>query len=241
MYSIRLFLVTLLPAVLAQSTTSCPACDSLAGLWSPNGNTGSCIGSLSDPVAYISGFEQCLCGTQGQDDYSACVACNINGDGGVPIDGLNFGGLSGFQSACSIFASDVTSVLQPSGLAAFASVVAPVLTASGVDVASVDLLGYYIFENVVSASGAATGLITDSVGGGETSPTTSPTMTPILTTPTTMVMTTMTAATGSRSLASTVNPSGLGASTHKSDAGRNSLELRWLVGILAIAVLGALF
>src|SRR5436190_12815388 len=177
MHTVVTLAFTLLPAILAQSTTSCPACDTLLGLWNPDNNTGSCLGSLSDPVAYIAGFEQCICGTKGQNDYSACVQCKINGDIGVPIDGLNFGPAAGFQTACSIFASDVTSILKPNGLDAFGRAVTTVLTATA-DPRSQDLLGFYIFEIVVSemtvtdsAVATHTASVTPTSMGAATSPT----------------------------------------------------------------------
>lgn len=149
--------------VLAQ-TKACPACDSLRSRWNPHANTGSCLVSITDPVQYIVAFEQCLCSPGSQSDYAACAKCNLNGDGGVPIDGLNFGAASRFSSACSVFGKDVTSVLQPSGLNAFAIVVAPIVTTSTpAQIASADVLGYYALQNVVSASQAITGIETDSV------------------------------------------------------------------------------
>jgi hypothetical protein len=236
MYAI--ILLTLLHAVTAQSTTSCPACDNLLSLWDPNSNTGSCLGSISDPVAYIVGAEQCLCGTQGQNDYSACVACNINGDGGVPIDGLNFGDAAGFQTACSIFASDVTSVLESSGLNAFASVVAEALTAT--NPLSADILGYYIFQNVVSATGL-TGLITDTVGPAAT-PTATPAASPTATgtTTTANTQTTRTTAAGTESKASTTIASSLATGTHSSESGKNRFEASSFAGILVVVALAAI-
>jgi hypothetical protein len=232
MYAI--ILLTLLRAVIAQSTTSCPACDTLLNLWNPDSDTGSCLGSLSDPVAYITGAEQCLCGTQGQSDYSACVACNINGDGGVPIDGLNFGNAAGFQTACSIFASDVTSVLEPSGLNAFASVVAEALTAT--NPFSADILGYYIFQNIISATGL-TGLNTDTAGP-TTTPTATPTATGTTSAPTSNTATIRTAA-GTESKASTAGASSSATGTHSS-AGKNGFESKILAGMLVIAAVAAI-
>jgi len=231
MYTI--IFLALLQAVIAQSTTSCPACDTLRGLWDPDSDSGSCLGSLSDPVAYIVGAEQCLCGTQAQNDYSACVACNINGDGGVPIDGLNFGNAAGYQTACSIFASDVTSILQPSGLNAFANVVAGAMTATSPFQA--DILGYYIFQNVASATAGLTGLVTDTVGATAT-PTGIPTATGTTTTPTSNGATSKAPTTGSASKANAASTSATG--THSSDSGR--LQVRSFAGILAVAVLVAL-
>jgi len=149
--------------VFAQST-ACSPCNSLLGRWNPGTNSGSCVANATDPVQYIVAFEQCICGPRSQADYAACAECNINGDGGVPIDGLNFGAASKFSSACSVFAKDVTSVLQPSGLNAFASVVAPIVTsATQAQIASADILGFYALQNVVTAAYAVTGLVTDSV------------------------------------------------------------------------------
>ena len=149
--------------VLAQSKV-CPACDSLRSRWNPRANTGSCLVSITDPVQYIIAFEQCLCSAGSQNDYAACAKCNLNGDGGVPIDGLNFGAASGFSSACSVFGKDVTSVLRPSGLNAFASVVAPIVTTSTrAQIASADVLGYFALRNVVTASHAVAGIQTDSI------------------------------------------------------------------------------
>ena len=149
--------------VFARATTVCPACDSLRARWNPHGNTGSCVINVSDPVQYIVAFEQCICSPGSQSDYATCAKCNVNGDGGVPIDGLNFGAASQFSSACSVFAKDVTSVLQPSGLNAFASVVAPIITSSTrAQIASADVLGFYALQNVVTASHAISGIMTDS-------------------------------------------------------------------------------
>lgn len=157
------FLTFLEIQVLAQSKI-CPACDSLRSRWNPHANTGSCLVSITDPVQYIIAFEQCLCSPGSQTDYAACANCNLNGDGGVPIEGLNFGAASGFSSACSVFGKDVTSVLQPSGLNAFASVVAPIVTTSTrAQIASADILGYFALQNVVTKSQAITGIETDSM------------------------------------------------------------------------------
>jgi len=231
MYTI--FFLALLQAAFAQSTSSCPACDNLLSLWNPDANTGSCLGNFSDPVAYIVGAEQCLCGTQGQSDYSACVACNINGDGGVPIDGLNFGNAAGYQTACAIFASDVTSILEPSGLNAFASVVAGVTTAT--DVFTADILGYYIFQNVVSATDL-TGLITDTVGATPV-PTVTPTATETTATHTSTNATNK-ATTGSTSKATGTGTASLTTGVHTSDSGK--LGVRSFVGIAVLVALLAL-
>ena len=165
------------------------------------------------------------------------MACNINGDGGVPIDGLNFGDAAGFQTACSIFASDVTSVLESSGLNAFASVVAEALTAA--NPLSADILGYYIFQNVVSATGL-TGLITDTVGPTATT-TATPAATPTETgTTTSNAQTTRTTAAGTESKASTTVASSLATGTHSSDSGKNSFEANSFAGILVIVALAAI-
>lgn len=149
--------------VSAQSTVCLP-CNSLLGRWNPGVNSGSCVANVTDPVQYIVAFEQCICGPGSQADYAACARCDVNGDGGVPIEGLNFGAASKFSSACSVFGKDVTSVLQPSGLNAFASVVAPIVTsATRAQVASADILGFYALQNVVTAAYAVTGLVTDSM------------------------------------------------------------------------------
>jgi len=148
-------------SVVSSQPTSCPACDSLKSRWNPVPNTGSCLGNVNDTTNYIVGFEQCICSPGTLSDYTACANCNLTGDGGVPIDGLNFGPPAQFSSNCSRFSADVTSVLQPSGLNAFASVVRGALTST--DRASVDLLGFYIFQNVVTEMATQTALITDSV------------------------------------------------------------------------------
>jgi len=162
------------------------------------------------------------------------VACNINGDGGVPIDGLNFGNAAGFQTACSIFASDVTSVLEPSGLNAFASVVAEALTAT--NPFSADILGYYIFQNIISATGL-TGLNTDTAGP-TTTPTATPTATGTTSAPTSNTATIRTAA-GTESKASTAGASSSATGTHSS-AGKNGFESKILAGMLVIAAVAAI-
>jgi hypothetical protein len=176
--------------------------------WDPNSNTGSCLGDLSNPVKYIADFETCLCGSKGQADYAACFAC----DGmEIPIDGLNFGPAPAFASACSLFASDVTSVLEPSGLDAFASAVLPVLTAkAGGDL---DILGFYAFENLGSTA-LPQGIVTDSISS-------TPTPTPITSPATT----------------STQAASGNG----KSDSNRNRGSMVGLLGAVAVAILAAIF
>ena len=200
----------LLPIVLGQ-TTLCPACVTLQSEWDPTGKTGSCLGDMSDPVKYIANFETCLCGSKGQADYAACFAC----DGmAVPIDGLNFGPAPAFASACSLFASDVTSVLEPSGLSAFASAVLPVLTATAGD--NLDVLGFYAFENLGS-TGLPQGIVTDST----ISPST-PTPTP---TPT-----------ASHAVTSTPAASGNG----KSVSNKNRGSMVGLLGGVAVAILAAI-
>ena len=153
--------------------------------------------------------------------------------GVFPIDGLNFGNAAGYEMACSIFASDVTSILQPSGLNAFASVVAGAMTATNAFQA--DLLGYYIFQNVVTATALTGGLITDSVGGTAT-PTGIPTATGTTATATSNGATSRATATGSASNGNAAST--LGTGTHSSDSGR--LQVRSLAGILAVAALVAL-
>lgn len=213
----------LLPLILAQ-TTACPACDTLLSLWDPDQNSGSCLGDPSNPINYIVNFEQCLCGSQGQSDYSDCAACNLDGDGGIPIDGLNFGPASGFQSACSKFAADVTSILEPSGLIAFVDVVAPMQSESPL----VDILGYYIVQNFITLS--MTGLVTDTgvVSFAATS----------LVSPTAIMHSataTSPAATASPTggtAAPKVNPSG----THSSESRKNSVGIKSVFSILALAI-----
>lgn len=227
MYTSLTLVFTLLPAILAQSTTSCPACDILRGLWDPITNTGSCIGSPSDPVAYIAGFERCLCGTQGQSDYAACVQCKINGEDGVPIDGLNFGSAAGFQTACSIFSSDVTSILKPSGLYAFLNAVAAVATATA-DTGSEDILGFYIVQNAVSGAASLntdgafvtnSASVTATTTGAATAPTSN-----------TAATGTITTSTGSSA-----------AGPHMSGSGTNSLQMTTFLGMLAIPIVASLF
>lgn len=231
MYTIIAIILGLVSVILAQ-TTSCPACDSLLSLWDPDQSTGSCLGSLSNPVQYIVNFEQCICSPQSQGDYSACVACGINGDGGVPIDGLNFGPAWVFQSACSVFAADVTSVLEPSGLNAFARVVAPVMT--GPD-ATLDILGYYIFQDVLSETVVGTGNIaTDSI----TSTMSTPTM---QTTVTKSVSGKTTASVSASSTGTTASVNASSTGTKVSDAGRFYLPIKALCAILALAITAAVF
>ena len=150
---------------------SCPACNALTTLWNPGTNTGTCLTSLSEPVSYILNFEQCICNTTTQTTYSSCVSCNLTSTPGVPIEGLDFGSLQGFQSACEIFAKDVTSTLIPSGLNAFASVVQPIMTAGTEQRSSMDILGFYVFQNVATATGMAVGgLVTDTASAVEYTP-----------------------------------------------------------------------
>src|SRR5436190_1915002 len=100
-------------------STGCAACDTLQSLWSPDNKTGSCLSDAHDPIKYIVNFQQCICNPTSQSDYAECVKCNIDGESGTPIDGLNFGPAVIFSSACSKFSDDVTSILIPSGLPAF--------------------------------------------------------------------------------------------------------------------------
>jgi hypothetical protein len=226
-FLIATFSLSLWKSISAQ-TTACPACDALMARWTPNANTGSCLGNLSDPVQYIVNFEQCICSPGSEADYAACAGCNVNGDGGIPIDGLNFGPAAEFKSACSLFASDVTSVLEPSGLNAFASVVAPINTASNTEhVSSRDILGLYIFQNVVTASNAVSGIMTDSVAPR--------------TTGTASATTTRSAATivTSGGVSATAKASGTG--TRTSESQRNKMPFSGMVGILAVGVVVAVF
>jgi|SRR5579859_778449 len=199
-------------------TSSCAPCDSLRSRWNPDSNTGSCVGrNTPDPVKYIVNFEQCICSNSSLSDYAACAKCDINGDGGVRIDGLNFGPPAEFSKACSIFAADVTSVLQPSGLNAFASKVLPLMTASRSDV---DILGYYAFQNVVTATKGGIG----NTGGGIVTDSTVPTA----------PMVTSTASTGK----STLIPSNF-FSAGSSEGVRNQTPIAALLAMLGIAISAA--
>jgi hypothetical protein len=121
----RLSLVLGLLQLISGKGTGCPACDSLQSLWNPDTNKGSCVGNRKDPVKLIINFQQCICGTQGQYDYQTCTECNLDPEGGVPIDGLNFGPLSLFQAQCSIFSNDINTILKPSGLISFVNSIRP--------------------------------------------------------------------------------------------------------------------
>jgi hypothetical protein len=159
------FAIFLLPVVLGQATTACAGCNSLRAQWDPNANTGACLGSMSDPISYIVSFEKCICSSESQSDYASCFNCSNtasdgSGDDSIPIDGLNFGPADQFSSACVLFASHVTSILEPSGLSAFANVVTPIETMS-IDVpGTADILGYLIYANV--AVETASGILVDS-------------------------------------------------------------------------------
>jgi hypothetical protein len=159
MFTLASFVVCFLTccSVSLAQTTMCPACNSLQSRWNPIANTGSCLSNVNDPVKYIVGFEQCICSPDSLSNYTTCAKCN--NDVGVPIDGLNFGPAASFSSACSRFMADVTSILQPSGLNAFASVVQGAISTT--NRASVDLLGYYAFQNVVTDVGTQGGIVTD--------------------------------------------------------------------------------
>jgi hypothetical protein len=218
------FVFTLLPVILAQTTT-CPACDTLISLWDPDANTGSCVGNPNDPINYIVNFQQCLCSTQGQSDYSDCAKCNVNGDGGVPIDGLNFGPVAGFQSACSKLAADITSILKPSGLGAFANLVGSMTGPVSDD----DILGNYILSDII-VSISVTGLVTDTAA---TSQTTSPVAR-------TLATATDSATTSSaQSAGSTVGNSSPG--THSSDSRANIVGMKSVFGMLILTISGVLF
>jgi hypothetical protein len=157
--------IFLLPAVLGQTTTTCAGCNSLQAQWDPSANTGSCLGSINDPVSYIVNFEKCICSSESQSDYASCFNCSNSvsdgsGDDSIPIDGLNFGATDQFNSACVLFASHVTSILEPSGLSAFASVVTPVETMSIDNGGTADILGYLIYANILVET--ASGILVDS-------------------------------------------------------------------------------
>lgn len=217
------FVFALLPVILAQ-TTSCPACDTLLSLWDPDASTGSCLGNPNDPVNYIINFQQCLCSTQGQSDYSDCVKCNVNGDGGVPIDGLNFGPAAGFESACSKLAADITSILKPSGFNAFVSIVGPITG----PVSNNDILGDYILANVLSIS--ATGLTTDASATAGTSTSVAKTLA-TATTPATTASIHSAAPTGSNS----------SPGTQRSDSSANIVGMKSVFGILILAISAVFF
>ena len=121
----RLSLLLSLLHLISARGTGCPACDSLQSLWNPDTNKGSCVGSRKDPVKLIINFQQCICGTQGQNNYQNCTECNLDPEGGVPIDGLNFGPLSLFREQCSMFSNDINTILKPSGLVPFVYSIRP--------------------------------------------------------------------------------------------------------------------
>ena len=213
-------ILSLLPTILAQ-TKSCPACDLLLSRWDPNSKTGSCLSNPNDPVNYIINFQQCLCSPQGQSEYLECAKCNVNGDGGVPIDGLNFGPAEGFQSACSKFAADVTSVLKPSGFNAFVSVV--VSSAASTP----DILGQYVIADVISET--VTGILSSAATSrGSLSATV------FASTPTNSASAKVSASQGV-----TASPT-TSAATKASNSGRNRVGIEGLVSILALAISGAL-
>jgi hypothetical protein len=157
-FSFSFWLLCFLELSVAQKT-SCPQCTSLESLWNPTTNTGSCLTNASDPVSYIVQFEQCICSPNSSSVYAQCAACN--GNIGIPIDGLNFGPPSSFSSACSRFSEDVTSILQPSGLNAFASFVRAAMSTP--NSASADILGYYAFQNIITQAATQMSIVTDSV------------------------------------------------------------------------------
>lgn len=217
---------TILRTISAQ-TTVCPACDALMGRWTPDSDTGLCLGNISDPVKYILNFEQCICSSGSQSDYAACASCNINGDGGVPIDGLNFGPASAFRSACSLFAYDVTSILKPSGLNAFASVVAPINTASHTKASSRDILGLYIFQNVVTATNAiVSGILTDSLIPGTTAAATAATTL---------------AASNVLSTGTSTTANATGSASGISEAGKSQMPFAGLTAMLIVSIFIASF
>jgi len=146
----------------AQSTsTMCAPCNSLLSRWNPTSDTGSCAaGNASNPQTYILNFQQCICSPDSLSDYTACASCN--GNLGVPIDGLNFGPPASFSSACSVFSEDVTSILQPSGLNAFASAVRAAMSPATSSTGPADILGYYAFENVITQIATQISIVTDS-------------------------------------------------------------------------------
>jgi hypothetical protein len=231
---LRLSILSLALGVLSGvqgQTTMCAGCNALQAQWDPTANTGSCLGDVSDPVAYISNFEKCFCNSESQADYASCFSCN-SADGEIPIDGLNFGPPASFSSACSRFAADVTSVLQPSGLAAFASVVAWVFTNK--DVVGVDMLGNFIFQNVEMATAVTGGaILTDDTLATETG-------TPALATVGSNTLTAAVVKTSSTSTATNTASAGSNG-TGKSDSSINRASTAGLFGVLAIAISAAVF
>lgn len=222
--SILSLALSVLSGVLGQTTTLCAGCNALKAKWDPtNANTGSCIGDISDPVKYISDFEKCICSSENQAVYASCFSCN-NADGEIPIDGLNFGPPAMFSSACSLFAADVTSVLQPSGLAAFSSVVA----IDDTNKSRLDILGNYIFQMVEIAT-AGGGILTDDTRATETG-------TAALAT---VGSNTLTAGVVKTSSTSTNTAPAGSTGTGKSGSSINRASTAGLFGVLAIAISAA--
>ena len=151
----RLSLVfSLLPLIFAKGT-GCAACDSLQSRWNPDANKGSCLDHHKDPATFIINFQQCICGIQGQNDYQRCTECNLDPDGGVPIDGLNFGPLSIFQSQCSLFNDDINTILKPHGFVAFARSIRPASVITKYSISEQDILAIEILSAItVTVTGA---------------------------------------------------------------------------------------
>lgn len=222
--SILSLALSVLSGVLGQTTTLCAGCNALQAQWNPNAYTGTCLGDVSDPVKYISNFEKCICSSENQAVYASCFSCN-NADGEIPIDGLNFGPPAMFSSACSRFAADVTSVLQPSGLAAFSSALA--IESPNGDSPHLDILGNYIFQMVEMAT--AGGILTDDTRATETG-------TPALAT---VGSNTLTAGVVKTSSTSTNTASAGSTGTGKSESSINRASTAGLFGVLAIAISAA--
>ena len=160
-----LLLVFSLLQLISAGGTGCAACDSLQSLWNPDTHKGSCIGNPKNPVKFIINFEQCICGTKGQNQYQSCIECNLVPEGGVPIDGLNFGPLSIFQAQCSIFSNDINTILKPKGLIEFVRSIRPQSIAAKDTIDQQDILAIEILTMIKVKDPTATKATGNSIPG----------------------------------------------------------------------------